>query len=127
MDKYLWDRVVRRHGLGSTVAYGGLDPTSELFLTPLGERFRIVQHGPPGREQHLCWPIIELFRKLFRFAEMKYLSPLSIRGTLAHRLYERGADEEQVGQVMGISDLFQVSESFPRPKVPWERLTRELF
>jgi hypothetical protein len=42
------------------------------------------------------------------------------------RLYERGADEEQVGLVLGISDRSAVRGLFPRSRPNMARLVDEL-
>jgi predicted transcriptional regulator len=45
---------------------------------------------------------------------------------VADRLYTRGADEAQVGLLLGISERSAVKEQFPRRKHTMEELTRDL-
>ena len=103
LDAYLAERVVLGHGVTNAGGYRDLDPVSPLFLCATGEGFRITQYGAEGRRRCLCRPILETYRKLFRYAELDWATPLSIRRTVVARLYDRGADEEQVGLVLGIS------------------------
>jgi hypothetical protein len=117
LDVYLGERAARRHGVGSDDAYRGLAPGSPLFLTAAGEAFRITQYGIAGQRRYLCRPILETYRKLFRYAELEGATPLSVRRTVVARLYDRGADEEQVGLVLGISERSAVRELF-RPSRP---------
>ncbi|MEP6875328.1 MAG: site-specific integrase [Burkholderiales bacterium] len=123
---YLQERLDRQMGLGEAGAYRGLDPLSRLFLSQVGEGFRITPYGSPGQQRFLCRPILETYRKLFRYAELRDVTPLSVRHTVAARLYARGADEEQVGLLLGISDRSAVRELFPRPKPMLAQLVDEL-
>ena len=126
LTPYLQERLDGQMGLGEADAYRGLDPRSRLFLSPLGEGFRITPYGSPGQQRFLCRPILETYRKLFRYAELRDVTPLSVRHTVAARLYARGADEEQVGLLLGISDRSAVRELFPRPKPMLAQLVDEL-
>lgn len=105
--------------------YLGLDPESPLFVTSQGEGFQIFEYGQGAQRRCLCRPILELYRKIFRQAELDGLSPLSVRQTVAARLYERGADEEQVGLLLGLGDKGAVRERFPRPKRCMQDLVRD--
>jgi conjugal transfer mating pair stabilization protein TraG len=51
---------------------------------------------------------------------------LDVRHTVADRLYARGADEMQVGLLLGISERAAVREMFPRRLPTLEQLTRDL-
>ena len=53
-------------------------------------------------------------------------TPLSVRHTVVARLYDRGADDEQVGMVLGISDRSAVRELFPRSRATMASLVDEL-
>ena len=54
------------------------------------------------------------------------LTALAARQTLADRLYSRGADEAQVGLLLGIADRSAVRERFPRRQPTLEELTKDL-
>ncbi len=105
--------------------YRGFDPDSPLFVTSQGEGFAIFEYGQGGQQRFLCRPILELYRKIFRQAELQGVSPLTVRQTVAARLYERGADEEQVGLLLGLGDKGAVRERFPRPKRCMQDLVRD--
>lgn len=126
LGQYLSERLAHGLGLGEPTAYRGLAPRSQLFLSPNGEGFRITPYGEDGQRRYLCRPILETYRKLFRYAELRDMTPLSVRMTLASRLYERGADEEQIGLLLGISARSAVRELFPRPKPTIPDLMREV-
>ncbi|MDX9742004.1 MAG: site-specific integrase [Gammaproteobacteria bacterium] len=117
LDAYLRERCRDVHGLGAPDAYRGLDPDSRLFLSPSGEPYRVAPNNDaPGQNRHVCRALLETYRKLFRYAELKGLSAQSARLTLMARMYERGADEDQVGLVLGIGERSAVRELLPRPR-----------
>jgi integrase len=105
LGHYLRQRLERGHGVGNCLdRYRGLDPDSRLFLTPTGEPFRISHANDHVGRRSLCRPMLEVYRKLFRYAALEHSTPLSARRTLAARLIARGADEEQVGLILGIRE-----------------------
>ena len=126
LSVYLRVRLESRQGLGPTSSFRGLDPESRLFLTATGGGFQITPYGAPGQHRFLCRPILETYRKLFRYADVEGATALSVRHTVVARLYERGADEEQVGLVLGISDRSAVRGLFPRSRPTMARLVNEL-
>ncbi|HQC97016.1 MAG TPA: site-specific integrase [Aquabacterium sp.] len=116
LDAYFQERFKDGHGLGTPDRYRGLDPDSRLFLGPAGEPYQITPNGEPGQKRHVCRAVLEIYRKLFRYADIKGLSTQSARLTLMSRMYARGADEDQVGVILGIADRSAVREQLPRPK-----------
>ena len=126
MDAYLRVRFESGQGLGPTSAFRGLDPCSRLFLTATGNGFQITPYGESGQHRFLCRPILETYRKLFRYAAVEGATALSVRHTVVARLYERGADEEQVGLVLGIGDRSAVRGLFPRARPTMARLVDDL-
>jgi integrase len=116
LDAYFQERLKDGHGLGTPDNYRGLDPDSRLFLGPAGEPYQITPNGEPGQKRHVCRAVLEIYRKLFRYADIKGLSTQSARLTLMSRMYARGADEDQVGVILGIADRSAVREQLPRPK-----------
>lgn len=104
-----------------------MDPGSRLFLSPSGEPYKITpNNGEPGQNRYVCRALLEIYRKLFRYAELKGLSTQSARLTVIARMYERGADEDQVGAILGIGERSAVRELLPRPKPTLAELLDEL-
>jgi len=127
LTAYFRERLAAGHGLGEEGAYRGLDPGSRLFLSPTGEAYRIApNNGEPGQNRYVCRALLEIYRKLFRYAELKGLSAQSARLTVISRMYERGADEDQVGAILGISDRSAVRELLHRPRPTLAQLVDEL-
>jgi len=116
MAAYLEERLKGGHGLGTEVRCRGLDPCSRLFLGPAGEPYPITPSGDPGQHRQLCRALLEIYRKLFRQADIDGLSTQSARLTLISRMYARGADEDQIGLILGIADRSAVREQLPRPR-----------
>lgn len=128
LDAYLAERIARRLGLARPGAldYRGLDPHSRLFLSASGRGFEISPYGAEGQRRFRCRSIQEVYRKLFHHAGLKQVTALNARHTVADRLYARGADECQVGLLLGIADRSAVREQFPRRPPSLEALTDEL-
>lgn len=126
LANYLQERLEQHLGLHAQVTFRGLDPTSRLFLSATGEGFKITQSGQNGKVRSLCRPILETYDKLFRYAEIKDVSARSSRRTVVSRLYARGADEHQVGLLLGISERSAVRALLPRPKPTLADLVEEL-
>jgi integrase len=126
LDAYLANRVVAKQGLGAKDEYRGLDPTSRLFLSASGQGFEIKPYGSDGQKRFRCRAIQETYRKLFRYAGLKQVTALTVRHTVADRLYARGADESQVGLLLGIADRSAVREQFPRRLPSLDTLTTDL-
>ena len=124
---YFRERCDCGHGLAEPNCYRGLDPGSRLFLSPSGEPYKIApNNGAPGQNRYVCRALLEIYRKLFRYAELEGLSAQSARLTVMSRMYERGADEDQVGAILGIGERSAVRELLPRPKPTLAELLNEL-
>ena len=126
LNAYLAEHIAARQGLGADGEYRGLDPASRLFLSANGQGFEIKPYGSNGQKRFRCRAIQETYRKLFRYAELKQVTALTVRHTVAHRLYARGADESQVGLLLGIADRSAVREQFPRRLPSLDTLTTDL-
>lgn len=59
-------------------------------------------------------------------AELKNVTALTVRHTVADRLYARDADDAQVGLLLGIADRSAVRQQFPRRMRTLEELTTDL-
>ena len=126
LDRYLEDRLRLGFGVGSGTEFRGLDAHSPLFLSDTGGRFEIVDCREHGQTRFLCRGIHDTYRKIFRRIGIGGISALSVRRTVATRLWERGAAEEQIGEILGISDLKSVRELLPTRRHPLAIVVREL-
>lgn len=126
LDEYLVRRVQLSQGIGPNDHYRGLDPQSRLFLSSSGKGFEIVAYGAEGQRRFRCRAIQETYRKIWRYADFKHFTTLMARHTVADRLYARGADEAQVGLLLGISERAAVREMFPRRLPTLDQLTDDL-
>lgn len=97
-----------------------------MLLTSTGDPLPITPYGTPRQQRYLCRPILETYRKVFRHAELEGATALSVRRTFVARLYDRGADEDQIGVVLGIGERRAVREQFPRTRPTMARLVQEL-
>lgn len=123
---YLQERLAQKLGVRDENAYRGLNPDSPLFLSAMGEGFKITPYGKEGQRRFLCRPILETYTKLFRYSELQGVTALSARRTVISRLYERGADEDQVGLLLGIGERSAVRELLSRRKPTIAVLVDEL-
>jgi len=126
IDEYLVRRVQLSQGTGVDDRHRGLDPQSRLFLSASGKGFEIVAYGAAGQRRFRCRAIQETYRKIWRYADFKQFTTLAARHTVADRLYARGADEMQVGLLLGISERAAVRELFPRWLPTLDELTDDL-
>lgn len=123
---YLEERLKAGHGVGEAQTYRGLDPNSRLFMSATGEGFKITRYGNADQRRFLCRPILEAYRKLFRYGDLRGVTALAVRRSVVARLYERGADEDAVGLILGISERSAVRELLARHKPTVEQLLNEL-
>jgi integrase len=126
IDGYLAERFHQDFGTGKPSHYRGFDPHSRLFLTETGAPFEIVSYGEEGQMRFLCRGMLDTYRKIFRRIGLEGLSALNVRRTVAARLLERGAAEDQIGEVLGISELKSVRELLPNLRQPLQWVVREL-
>jgi len=125
MSVYLAMRHAAGHERGQTLGWRGLDPASPLFLTCDGQPYQILSNGEAGMDRLVCRALLDVYRRIFRHSGIPGMCGQSARLTLMARMYERGADEDQVGLVLGIADRSGVREQLPRPVRPLERLLDE--
>lgn len=126
LDHYLAERLRQMPDTEKRPDFRGLTPHSRLFLTESGEPFEIVSYGENGQTRFLCRGILDAYRKIFRRTGLEGVSALNVRRTVAARLFERGADEDQIGEVLGISEMKSVRELLPNVRQPLQVVVREL-
>lgn len=126
LEPYLQERAEQGLGVGRAGSHRGLNPRSRLFLSATGAGFPITPYGEAGQRRYLCRAILEAYRKLFRYSGLKDVTSLSVRHTVASRLYDRGADEDQVGLLLGIGQRSAVRDLMPRRKPTIAELVDDL-
>lgn len=126
LSRYLQERLEAGLGVHAAPTYRGLDPDSRLFLSASGEGFRITRYGKAGQARFLCRAILDTYDKLFRYAGLKQFSARLARRTVASRLYERGADEDQVGTLLGIGERSAVRALLSRRRPTLAELVEDL-
>lgn len=126
IDSYLSERLCRGFGTVKHIDFRGLDPRSPLFLTETGTPFEIVSYGEQGQMRFLCRGILDAYRKIFRRIALPGVSALNVRRTVATRMYERGATEDQIGEMLGISEKKSVRELLPKQRQPLQSVVRRL-
>ncbi|AEF88748.1 integrase family protein [Delftia sp. Cs1-4] len=100
IDAYLATRTQA----GGGTPYRGLDPSAALFLEQHGRPFLVEALPTPSGTRFLCQEIHYAYRKIFRRIGFPGLSALSVRYTVMDRLARRGADERQIGELLGIRE-----------------------
>lgn len=110
IDAYLATRARSRtdvrSAIGSTSCpYRGLDPAAALFYAQDGEAFLVESIPTASGTRYLCQEIHYAYRKIFRRIGFPGLSALNVRYTVMDRLARRGADESQIGELLGVREL----------------------
>ncbi|RCW65127.1 site-specific integrase [Pseudorhodoferax soli] len=85
--------------------YRGLDPDAALFHSAAERAFRIEAVPSVAGERCLCPEIHYAYRKIFRRIGIPGLSAQSARYTVVERLRRRGADEDQIEEILGVREL----------------------
>lgn len=114
IDAYLGHRLVqqgRAPQAGET--YRGFDASARLFLNDAGLPYVVHCLDAEGRPRFLCRQMLDTYRKIFKRVNMQGLSAVALRRTVALRLDARGADEEQIGLILGITEKQAVRELLP--------------
>ena len=130
VDAYLVERSRRRLGVVGPSAAGrdlfrGLDPLSPLFLTEAGGRFEVTGRGPED-PRTTCRLMIATLRAIFKRAGWTGVTSQSARHVVARRLADKGADDAQVGEILGLSSSRAVRRLLGDERRPLETLAREL-
>lgn len=115
IDAYLAHRLVQQGRAADACApYRGFDPADRLFLNDAGQPYVVHCLDVDGHTRFLCRQMLDTYRKIFKRINMHGLSALTLRRTVAFRLDARGADEEQIGLILGITEKQAVRELLPR-------------
>lgn len=124
IDSYLAFRLVQ-HGMvpEAEAPYRGFTPTDRLFLNDAGQPYVVQCQDVDGRTRFLCRQMLDTYRRIFKRINMHGLSAMTLRRTVAFRLDARGADEEQIGLILGITEKQAVRELLPRRPEIFELMT----
>lgn len=115
IDAYLEYRLLESGCVKDPGApYRSFLPDDRLFLNDAGLPYVVHCHEVEGRPRFLCRQMLDTYRKIFKRINMHGLSALTLRRTVACRLNARGADEEQIGLILGITERQAVRELLPR-------------
>jgi len=130
---YLNERRGNAQGASDIANYRGLDPESRLVVRSNGQDYPVLKQGAIKRHAYRCGLILEAYRKIFRQAGLSGLSGLSgLNVRTAHLstmawLYQRGADEDQIGLLLGIRNRWVVRSRLARPQKPLQYLAEGWF
>lgn len=125
IDRYLTERM-RCIPRADQTTYRGFDANDRLFLSDAGTAFKIVSRAVNGQTRYLCRGIHDAYRKIFRRMGLEGVSAMNLRRTTAARMLARGAIEEQIGELLGISDLTSIRELLPDMVQPLQSIVQEL-
>ena len=125
IDVYLDERI-QTIAAGHAPTFRGFQPGDRLFLNDEGLPFEILNVFENGQSRFQCRAIHDVCRRIFRRIGLEGMSPLHLRRTVAARMFARGAAEDQIGEILGISDLKAVRELLPDRRQPLETILREL-
>jgi integrase len=118
---YLAERVKVCKASGPQGArYLGFGPDERLLLNDDWQPYKVDEFmGARGKPRFLCRAMLVTCRKVFHRVAMPGVSALTVRRTVAARLAERGADEKQIGNILGIYERKSVRGLLPRqPRSP---------
>lgn len=117
IDAYLAARVHRKQGLGELGRYRGLDPNSRLFLTESGGPFLITPRSPSD-PRPACKYLQTTLRQVFARAGWAGMTAQQLRRHVALALSRKGADREQVQQLLGLRSRRSVKRLTSTVDVP---------
>lgn len=101
---------------GAATRYLGFDPEERLLLNDAWQPYKVEEFmGAREKRRFLCRAMLVTCRKVFHRIAMPGVSALTVRRTVAARLAERGADEKQIGAILGIYERKAVRGLLPQP------------
>ena len=124
---YLDERRCTMHGLGDASTYRGHAPESRLIVRSDGQDYPIIHHEPNTHRAYRCGPILEAYRRIFRQTGISGLNVRTAHLSTMAWLYQRGADEDQVGLLLGIRNRWVVRSHLARPQQTLQFLAEAWF
>jgi integrase len=124
IDAYLAFRLMQQEKPPDGDApYRGFAPSDRLFLNDAGQPYAVHYLETPGRGRFLCRQMLDTYRRIFKRIGIHGLSAVMLRRTVACRLLARGADEAQIGLILGITEKQAVRGLLPRRPELYELMT----
>ncbi|MEO3715582.1 site-specific integrase [Roseateles flavus] len=124
IDAYLAHRLEQQgRAADGELPYRGYAADERIFLNDAGEPYAVLRHEEEGRSRYLCRQMLDTYRRIFKRINIHGLSALTLRRTIAFRLNARGADEDQIGLILGITEKQAVRELLPRRPDVFELMT----
>lgn len=116
LGAYLEERSRVCKPSGPATRYLGFEPEERLLLNDSWQPYQVDEfEGARGKPCYLCRAMLVTCRKVFHRIAMLGVSALTVRRTVAARLAERGADEKQIGAILGIYERKAVRGLLPQP------------
>jgi integrase len=125
IDAYLEERVRRQIGVNARASFRGLDPESALFLTAKGQPFRIRARSTSDQRPS-CPVLLETYSGIFRRAGWRGVTTQYARRLFAQRLAGKGADREQLAELLGVATDRSVKRLLERRQQPLSDLVKDL-
>ncbi len=125
VDDYLLERTKRSIGRGKSSDYRGLDPHSALFLTANGIGFEIRPRNARDTRE-TCPLMTATLRLAFRRAGWSGLTAQAVRRMVTRRLFENGAQLDQVAQLLGLTSERAVLRLLANERRPLVSITQTL-
>lgn len=127
LSAYLEERGRVCKPSGAATRYLGFAPEERLLLNDVWQPYQVDEFkGARGKPRFLCRAMLVTCRKVFHRIAMPGVSALTVRRTVAARLAERGADEKQIGAILGIYERKAVRGLLPQPQRRLEDLMNGL-
>jgi integrase len=124
IDAYLAQR--RESQATRHAAYRGFKPNERLFLNNAGKPFDIVCRQGEERRNYTSQEFVNTYTRILARSGIRSMRLQVLRRTLAHRMLERGASEEQIGALLGIADGKNIRKLLPlRPSL--QDVMRDIF
>jgi len=95
--------------------YRGFDPDEHLFLNNDGEPFKMRCTRSTKKLYYNSQQLVDTFRRILGRSNIPGISAQTLRNTVALWLNRRGADEGQIGTLLGISNRQNVRKLLPAP------------
>ena len=126
VDAYLLERSRRRLSAGKEGGlFRGLDPDSALFLTAKGTSFELRPRSP-GDERVNSPLIVATLRATFKRAGWVGVTAQGARRQVACRLAEKGANEKQLCEVLGLWSRRSAKRLLNQAPPPLDSLVMDL-